>query len=87
MRVVTALLVCLGLTVSGLFSLAQTSTRVSTTAPTTPLHGSPAYQPARHESSGQERPEERRHVCGWANRIKKGTPNGNATRPWDYRGT
>ena len=32
MRVITALLVCLGLTVSGLLSLAQTSTRVSTTA-------------------------------------------------------
>ena len=32
MRIVTALLVCLGLTVSGLFSFVQTSTRVSTTA-------------------------------------------------------
>jgi len=31
-RVITALLVCFGLTVSGLFTLAQTSTPVPTTA-------------------------------------------------------
>jgi hypothetical protein len=27
-----------------------------------------------------------RHVCGWANRIQKGSPNEARLAPWDYRG-
>ena len=42
MRVVTALLVCLGLTLCGLFTLAQTSTRAPTTAAST---AHPANEP------------------------------------------